>query len=194
MVVEALAMLKKRGGIIKTKANPELIRFTGTKLKTLMRKHKITIDILAKKTGISRKKIRELRSSKFIDKLWARDLVQAVTKKDPGSKYKNPKKPIARGVARRKAIIQAEKKFRDFHGDVPSSVNRVVVRDAPNILYTLGEIESITYNADRDGDHDRFVHNFRKRSRPLLTVTKDGKKLYLIGGSYSVTDRGIVDR
>jgi len=87
----------------------------------------------------------------------------------------------------------AARRFAGFHGETPSESVRVKLPPAPKAMYTLGELEAVTYNAVVDGEHARYIHRFKKKSRPLLAVSSDGKQLYLIGGSYSITDRGIVD-
>lgn len=105
---------------------------------------------------------------------------------------KNPRKKSK--SASRKAIKQATVKYQDFHGEEPTSVHKMRIGATPKVLYTLGDLHSVTYVADRDGRRNLFVHKFKVKNRPLLTVTKDGRQLYMLGGAYSVTDRGIEDK
>lgn len=65
--------------------------------------------------------------------------------------------------------------------------------DADGAAWALGPCAEIHYIATRDGETVEFNHRFAARSRPLLAVSSDGKMLYLLGGAFSVTDRGIVD-
>lgn len=57
---------------------------SGNNLKKLMRSHKVTIRDLKASTGISMKRIREVRESGLTDCNAARDWVQAITGSDPG--------------------------------------------------------------------------------------------------------------
>ncbi len=50
----------------------------------LMRKHKVTIRDLKKRTGFTLKRIREVRSGGLVDPVACRDWVQAITETDPG--------------------------------------------------------------------------------------------------------------
>jgi hypothetical protein len=59
--------------------------------------------------------------------------------------------------------------------------------------WALGPCTQISYIATRDGETFEFEHRFAKRSRPLLVSTDDGDQLLVLGGAYSVTDRGITD-
>jgi transcriptional regulator with XRE-family HTH domain len=58
---------------------------TGNELKTLMRRHKMTIRDLAKRTQITQQRIR-LRRETGLDPETARDWIQAITGVDPGSR------------------------------------------------------------------------------------------------------------
>jgi len=54
---------------------------------------------------------------------------------------------------------------------------------------------AMLYTTIRDHQRERYIHEFETAaSRPLLRVSVDGKSLYPIGGSFTFTDRGIVDR
>ena len=50
------------------------------------------------------------------------------------------------------------------------------------------------YDTVRDGESEKYIHRFKKRSRPLLVSSSDGKSLHILGGEYEFTDRGIVDK
>jgi hypothetical protein len=50
------------------------------------------------------------------------------------------------------------------------------------------------YRTTRDGVTEKYEHTFRSKSRPALVSSSDGKQLYLLGGAYNITDRGIEDR
>ncbi|NCA24613.1 MAG: hypothetical protein EBS91_08475, partial [Betaproteobacteria bacterium] len=57
----------------------------------------------------------------------------------------------------------------------------------------IGEVDGILYSTVRDGVLEKYIHKFRKRDKPLFVVAPDGKALYLVGGNYTFTERGIVD-
>lgn len=58
----------------------------------------------------------------------------------------------------------------------------------------IGEMDGVLYTTIRDGKTESYIHKFSKKSRPQLAASFDGKQLYVIGGSYTFTDRGIVDK
>lgn len=89
-------------------------------------------------------------------------------------------------------VRQAVQRFTGFRGDAPTEVRRVKV-STPGVMLTMGNCLGIMYETVRDGRREKYLHRFNKKARPLLAVSSDGRKLYLIGGSYSVTDRGIED-
>jgi hypothetical protein len=89
-------------------------------------------------------------------------------------------------------IAAAARRFEDFTGHKAAHVDKFDVAD-PDTFFLMGEAEAIAYNAVRDGKRESYIHEFRRKSRPLLTASHDGKSLYLLGGAYRVTDRGIED-
>lgn len=64
----------------------------------------------------------------------------------------------------------------------------------PEAVIVVGYCDGIMYETVRDGKTEKYLHRFKKKSRPLLTASTDGKSLYLLGGAYDFTDRGIVDK
>lgn len=78
-----------------------------------------------------------------------------------------------------------------------AATKKTVYQKKPSsAAFALGELVAVTYRANRDGDSDNtvYTHEFRKNSRPLLTVDSDGTQLDIFGGKYQVTKRGIEDR
>jgi hypothetical protein len=60
----------------------------------------------------------------------------------------------------------------------------------PNVLVLLGALRGLIYRADRgDGGVRTYIH-FMERE-PQLTCNTDGTQLYIVGGNYRVTRRGI---
>lgn len=93
---------------------------------------------------------------------------------------------------KRAKLAAAAKLFEDFTGDEASTIESVVV-PPDTTLMVIGDCDAIAYTATRDGETASYQHEFKKSSRPVLAVSHDGKRLYLIAGSYRFTHRGIED-
>lgn len=91
------------------------------------------------------------------------------------------------------AVHEAVERFTGFKGERPQSVSRVRVPELPHVMLTIGDCIGIMYRTHRGGRTDNYLHRFKKSSRPTLCCSSDGKTLYLLGGAYRVTDRGIED-
>lgn len=87
----------------------------------------------------------------------------------------------------------AARRFEEFTGHRAGLVEEMTLPD-DDTLMVVGECEAIAYNATRDGETHSYQHEFRKGSRPVLAVSHDGKRLYLLAGAYEFTDHGIEDR
>ncbi len=90
-------------------------------------------------------------------------------------------------------IKQAQELFKDFRGDEPEGTRRVKLRN-PKTGFVIGEMDGVLYTTVRDGKREKYIHNFKAKSRPLLVGSYDGKSLHIIGGRYEFTERGIEDR
>jgi hypothetical protein len=88
---------------------------------------------------------------------------------------------------------RAKKAFEDFTGHKATKrrVSRLDDRDVHG--WEMGPVLGIAYEAKRDGKTQRYFHEFKKAARPRLVAKDDGSKLYIDGGRYKVTDRGIED-
>lgn len=103
------------------------------------------------------------------------------------------KGPRRRGnPAGRAELEHAARAFEDFTGREASRVERHAGLEH-RAGWLLGRVAAISYIATRDGETAEYVHRFKRRSRPQLVSSHDGSQLYLLGGAYSVTDRGIED-
>jgi hypothetical protein len=69
----------------------------------------------------------------------------------------------------------------------------VKIPPLPAVGVAIGEVDGILYSTIRDGVLEKYIHKFRKADRPLFVVSPDGRVLYLLGGNYNFTERGIVD-
>lgn len=101
--------------------------------------------------------------------------------------------PAARGALADK-LDAAAQKLQNFTGHEATHVERAPSRSTEKTGLVIGELDLIGYRAKRDGKVERYGHQFRKRSRPLLAVSTDGKQLHVVGGRYEFTEAGIEDR
>jgi hypothetical protein len=86
----------------------------------------------------------------------------------------------------------AQKLFEQFHSFAPpKTLRRRCPRLMPKVLVNLGELRGLIYRSDKEqcGRPRTFIHFME--SPPLLASDPDGKQLYIVGGNYRVTSRGI---
>lgn len=97
----------------------------------------------------------------------------------------------ADGDRRSQSVALACEKFRDFHARAPPHIVRSACRRTmPPVLVQLGRLRALVYTADRgDGGQRSYIH-FMERE-PLLTCDPEGTQLYIVGGRYRITRRGI---
>lgn len=82
-------------------------------------------------------------------------------------------------------------RFTGHEGEVVATVDKQLM---PDVLMVIGELDFVGYTTVRDGNTESYIHKFKKKSRPLLCSSPDGKQLYMLGGAYDFTERGIVDK
>jgi hypothetical protein len=90
-------------------------------------------------------------------------------------------------------VNEARDRFEDFTGMAAKTAERIRVK-VPRVVLGIGELDGVLYTTVRDGETEKYVHKFRKRSRPTLAVSSDGRSLQIIDGQYEFTERGIIDR
>lgn len=83
--------------------------------------------------------------------------------------------------------------YERFTGHDAVEVGRVRLNPSPKVGVAIGTVDGLMYSTVRDGVLEKYIHKFRKSDRPLFVVSPDGKQLYLLGGNYTFTERGIVD-
>ena len=68
---------------------------------------------------------------------------------------------------------------------------KTVRRQCPKMLVNLGELRGLIYRSDKEqcGRPRTYIHFME--SPPLLASDPEGKQLYIVGGNYRVTSRGI---
>ena len=95
--------------------------------------------------------------------------------------------------ATRTQIEKARDLYERFSGHDAVELGRVKIPALPAVGVAIGEVDGILYSTIRDGVLEKYIHKFRKADRPLFVVSPDGRVLYLLGGNYNFTERGIVD-
>lgn len=90
-------------------------------------------------------------------------------------------------------INSAIKLFQSFTGMDPEYVDTVKL-PVYGVAMVIGHCDGVMYETERDGVVEKYIHKFKKGSRPTLAVSHDGKQLYMLGGAYKFTDAGIEDK
>jgi hypothetical protein len=93
----------------------------------------------------------------------------------------------------RREVEKAADLYVQFRGENPEFIDTVKLSVPPVMLF-IGECDGVLYTTRREGHIESYIHQFAKKSRPLLCSDAAGKQLFLIGGRYNFTDAGIVDR
>jgi len=91
------------------------------------------------------------------------------------------------------SVRRAQKAFEDFSGHKPQKVSKSKLPDQNVTGWKMGPVVGIAYEAKRDGVTKQYFHEFKKKARPDLVAKDDGSQLYIDGGRYKVTERGIED-
>lgn len=100
--------------------------------------------------------------------------------------------PVSRVAYGPESLETARQLFERFHSFAPPQVlRRRCRRFIPNVLVKLGHLRGLIYSSDKEqcGRPRTFIHFME--TPPLLASDSDGKQLYILGGNYRVTSRGI---
>ena len=110
---------------------------------------------------------------------------------------RNPVPPSSRAGRYRSVrnqIEQAADLYERFSGHDAEEIGKVKIPDLPKVGVAIGTVDGVLYSTVRDGVAEKYIHKFHKKDQPLFVVSPDGKSLFLLGGCYNFTERGIVDR
>lgn len=91
-------------------------------------------------------------------------------------------------------VRKAADLYERFSGHEAEAIGRVNVRGIPKVGVAIGTVDGILYTTVRDGQTEKYIHQFKAKDKPLFVVSPDGKQLLMIGGNYDFTERGIVDQ
>lgn len=95
-------------------------------------------------------------------------------------------------VARMQDMRQGIGLYQAFNRFGPSQVVRIRhFRMIPPVVVELGELVGLMYRSDKGqpGQSRTYIH--RMEDPPRLVSNIEGTQLYIVGGSYKVTPRGI---
>jgi hypothetical protein len=88
--------------------------------------------------------------------------------------------------------VRAAELFERFHSFQPPALIRCRCRRTiPRVVVRLGELRGLIYRSDRGqrGSPRTFIHFMEQP--PALACDPAGRQLYILGGQYRVTARGI---
>jgi hypothetical protein len=89
-------------------------------------------------------------------------------------------------------LTEGYKRFGIFHNFPAGRVIRISCRRAiPKVLVHLGSLRALVYSSDRGepGCPKTYIHFME--TPPRLACDPEGRQLYILGGRYRVTSRGI---
>lgn len=89
-------------------------------------------------------------------------------------------------------FARASQLFADFSGHDASPWARVRI-EVPKVALVVGRCDGVLYTTMRDGRIEKYIHRFKAKVAPALCASPDGRQLFLVGGSFEFTERGIVD-
>lgn len=97
-------------------------------------------------------------------------------------------------LSRNRDVRRAASLYERFTGHEAEFVGKIKVKPLPRVAVFVGDLDFVGYTTIRDGVKEKYIHRFAQKDRPALCVTPDGKMILVIGGNYTFTERGIVDK
>ncbi len=89
---------------------------------------------------------------------------------------------------------RAASRYSRFTGENAELSGKVRVPPWPTVVTAIGTLDFVGYSTMRDGRLQRFRHDFHPSDAPLLCFTPDGKRIIILAGNFTFTERGIVDK
>jgi len=92
-------------------------------------------------------------------------------------------------------VDDAVDEYEEFHwGNRADSIEQVIIPDAPKTLVLIGDLEGVIYRtAKGKRKQESWVHFHDERTPPKLAYDPQTHQLYILGGKYRITPRGIED-
>ncbi len=96
------------------------------------------------------------------------------------------------GTEVKRELLQGMDLYEIYNGFVPSRVMRIPHRRlTPPVVVELGELVGVIYRSDKGQRSWPHTYIHVMEDPPRLVSNVDGTQLYIVGGSYRVTGRGI---
>jgi len=89
-------------------------------------------------------------------------------------------------------LRKAARLFKAFREMEPRRASHYNMK-LPKAVARMGPCEFIGYTTTHNGKPALYLHEFASGSRPILYAGPGMRQLYLIGGRFHVTGRGITD-
>lgn len=88
-------------------------------------------------------------------------------------------------------VVEAQRLYETFYGCEPQRIRRERIdRIVPRVLVDLGSLRGLIYSKRiGDGPKRTFIHFME--NPPRLMCDAEGRRLFVIGGTYRITRRGI---
>lgn len=89
-------------------------------------------------------------------------------------------------------LERGQKLFKRFHNySANETITKPFRRKIPKILVKLGSLKGIIYSSDKWqlGHPQTYIHFME--TPPLLVCNPKGTQLYIVGGNYRITPKGI---
>lgn len=105
---------------------------------------------------------------------------------------------MKRGPKKAKALKWAVGLYKKFREE-PAKRVAVMRAELPSVLMVMGRVSAIEYETTHLSDDGTkrmaqgYRHKFAEGSRPMLACAPGENGLFIVGGRYHVTERGIVD-
>lgn len=97
-----------------------------------------------------------------------------------------------KAIFKRKDFRGAFRLHESFREKTPTRAKKVRY-SVPSALMVMGTVEFIGYRTTHGRELVLYRHDFAPGSRPQLAAGPKRNQLFMVGGRYRVTDRGIVD-
>jgi len=97
------------------------------------------------------------------------------------------------GAKRVKKMAAGKRLFRAFRVDEPDALESVLAEPLPEVGVLIGTLDTVEYTTVRGGKVEHYRHEFAEKSRPMLVSSETGSAIFIVGGDYKFTARGIVD-
>lgn len=108
-----------------------------------------------------------------------------------------PPSSRARGRVRRNPrateLQRAVELYESFSGNEVEVIGKAWIPPTTAVGVVIGTLDGVLYTTNRDGVTEKYIHQFKARDKPALVVSPDGSQMWIVGGNYDFTERGIVD-